>query len=170
MEGRMTVCNMSIEGGARAGLIAPDEKTFAYLKGRRGAEGRGLGRMALAYWKTLLHRRGRAFRQGRRARRGQHLPPIVTWGTSPRTCCRSPASCPTPTTSPTKNKRVQEARARLHGPDAGTKITDIKIDAVFIGSCTNGRIEDLRAVAGVVEGQEGRADRQAPWSCRARAW
>jgi 3-isopropylmalate/(R)-2-methylmalate dehydratase large subunit len=152
MEGRMTVCNMTIEGGARAGLIAPDEKTYAYFKGRPRAPKGKAWDMAVEYWKTLPSDEGAHYDKIVRLDAAA-LPPIVTWGSSPEDVIPSPARCPIPTTSRTRPSGLEMARARLHGPEPGTPITDIKIDRVFIGSCTNGRIEDLRAAAKVVEGK-----------------
>ena len=153
MEGRMTICNMSIEGGARAGLIAPDETTFAYVKDKpRAPKG--------AAWE-------RRSPTGRRCStdEGAHfdkvivldaakLPPIVTWGSSPEDVVSVHGIVPNPDEIADENKRTSKQRALDYmGLTPGTKITDIALDRVFIGSCTNGRIEDLRAVAKVVEGK-----------------
>ena len=153
MEGRMTVCNMSIEGGARAGLIAPDETTFAYVKDKPRAPTGAAWDMALDYWKTLKTDEGAHFDRIVRLDAAQ-LPPIVTWGSSPEDVIAVTGEVPNPDLIEDENKRVSKHRALDYmGLKAGTKITDIEIDRVFIGSCTNGRIEDLRAVAKVVEGK-----------------
>lgn len=153
MEGRMTICNMSIEGGARAGLIAPDETTFAYLKGRpKAPQGETLER-ALDYWKTLHSDEGAHFDKVV-VLDAAKLPPIVTWGSSPEDVASVLGTVPDPEAIEDENKRNSKKRALDYmGLTPGTKITDIAIDRVFIGSCTNGRIEDLRAVAKVVEGK-----------------
>ena len=155
MEGRMTVCNMSIEGGARAGMVAPDEKTFAYLKGRpEGAQGRRLGHGDEVLG-DAAHGRGRALRQRGQARRRQaaadrHLGHLARGRRVHRR-----AWCPTRPRCADEGKRASMARALEYmGLTPGTKITDIPLDVVFIGSCTNGRIEDLRAVAKIVEGKK----------------
>ena len=152
MEGRMTVCNMSIEGGARAGLIAPDETTYAYIKDRprapRGAEWDAARR----YWETLPSDEGAPFDREVRLD-ASDLPPIVTWGTSPEDVASVTGVVPDPDEIEDENRRATKKLAlRYMGLAAGTKITDIAIDRAFIGSCTNGRIEDLRAAAGIVEG------------------
>jgi len=153
MEGRMTVCNMSIEGGARAGLIAPDETTFAYVKDKPRAPKGAAWDMALDYWKTLKTDEGAHFDRIVRLDAAQ-LPPIVTWGSSPEDVVSVTGEVPNPDLIDDENKRVSKHRALDYmGLKAGTKITDIEIDRVFIGSCTNGRIEDLRAVAKVVQGK-----------------
>jgi 3-isopropylmalate/(R)-2-methylmalate dehydratase large subunit len=154
MEGRMTVCNMSIEGGARAGLIAPDEKTFAYIKDRpRAPKGADFER-ALAYWETLFSDEGAHFDREVRLD-AANLPPIVSWGSSPEDVVAVTGSVPNPDDIQDEHKRTSKWRALEYmGLKPGTKITDIKLDRVFIGSCTNGRIEDLREVAKVVEGRK----------------
>ncbi len=153
MEGRMTVCNMSIEGGARAGLIAPDEKTFEYVKGRPRAPKCEMWDAALAYWKTLHSDEGAHFDREVRLDAAD-LPPIVSWGSSPEDVVSVTGMVPDPDQIPDENKRKSKWRALEYmGLKPGTKITDIRLDKVFIGSCTNGRIEDLRAVARVVEGR-----------------
>ncbi|MEX0343412.1 MAG: 3-isopropylmalate dehydratase large subunit [Rhizobiaceae bacterium] len=154
MEGRMTVCNMTIEAGARAGLIAPDEKTFAYIKDRPRAPTGEAWDMALAYWKTLHSDEGAHFDQTV-VLDAANLPPIVSWGSSPEDVVSVTGVVPDPTQIEDENKRASKQRALDYmGLAAGTKITDIEIDRVFIGSCTNGRIEDLRAVANVVGGRK----------------
>lgn len=152
MEGRMTVCNMAIEGGARAGLIAPDEVTFAYVKGRphapKGADWEG----ALAWWQTLFSDEGAHFDKVVTLR-GEDIAPVVTWGTSPEDVLPITAHVPAP--EDFEGGKVEAARRSLDymGLTPGQKLTDIEIDAVFIGSCTNGRIEDLRAAAEILKGQ-----------------
>jgi 3-isopropylmalate/(R)-2-methylmalate dehydratase large subunit len=153
MEGRMTVCNMSIEGGARAGLIAPDETTFAYVKDKPRAPKGAAWDQALAYWKTLRSDEGAHFDRVVKLD-GANLPPIVTWGSSPEDVASVTGFVPDPDAIQDENKRASKKRALDYmGLTAGTRITDIALDRVFIGSCTNGRIEDLRQVAKVVEGR-----------------
>jgi 3-isopropylmalate/(R)-2-methylmalate dehydratase large subunit len=153
MEGRMTVCNMTIEGGARAGMIAPDEKTYAYIKDRpRAPKGKAWG-MARAYWETLKSDDDAYFDTEVKLDAGD-LPPIVTWGSSPEDVVSVTGIVPDPERIEDENKRASKKRALAYmGLTPGTKITDIKLDRVFLGSCTNGRIEDLRAAAAVVEGR-----------------
>jgi len=153
MEGRMTVRNMSIEGGARAGMVAPDETTFAYLKGRPKAPKGAAWDEALRFWDTLRSDEGAHFDKEVRLDAAS-LPPIVTWGTSPEDVVSVTGAVPNPDDIADENKRRSKWRALEYmGLQPGTKITDITLDRVFIGSCTNGRIEDLRAVAKVVAGQ-----------------
>jgi 3-isopropylmalate/(R)-2-methylmalate dehydratase large subunit len=154
MEGRMTVCNMTIEGGARAGLIAPDEKTYAYLKDRpRSPKGEAWDR-AVAYWESLKTDEGAHFDKEIRLD-AANLPPIVSWGTSPEDVISVTGTVPNPDDIADENKRRSKWRALEYmGLTPGTKITDIRPDRVFIGSCTNGRIEDLRAVAKIVDGKK----------------
>lgn len=154
MEGRMTICNMSIEGGARAGLIAPDEKTYAYVQDKpRAPKGKAFD-MALEYWKTLHTDEGAHFDKVV-VLDAAKLPPIVTWGSSPEDVVAVTGVVPDAEVIEDENKRNSKKRALDYmGLTAGTKITDISVDRVFIGSCTNGRIEDLRAVAKVVEGRK----------------
>ena len=153
MEGRMTVCNMAIEGGARAGLIAPDDKTFEYVKGRPHAPKGAQWEAALAYWKTLFTDDDAVFDKVLTLR-GEDIEPSVTWGTSPEDVLPISAFVPAPESF--EGGKVEAAQRALDymGLEAGMKLTDIKIDTVFIGSCTNGRIEDLRAVADVVRGKK----------------
>ncbi len=154
MEGRMTICNMSIEGGARAGLIAPDEKTYAYVQDKPRAPKGKAWDMALEYWKTLHTDEGAHFDKVV-VLDAASLPPIVTWGSSPEDVVAVTGVVPDAEVIEDENKRNSKKRALDYmGLSAGTKITDIAIDRVFIGSCTNGRIEDLRAVAKVVEGKK----------------
>ncbi|MEF2072115.1 3-isopropylmalate dehydratase large subunit [Consotaella aegiceratis] len=154
MEGRMTICNMSIEGGARAGLIAPDETTFEYIKGRpRAPQGKAWD-MALAYWKTLRSDEGAHYDKVVRLEAAS-LPPIVSWGSSPEDVVSVTGTVPDPEAIEDENKRASKRRALDYmGLTPGTRMTDIEIDRVFIGSCTNGRIEDLRAVAKIVDGRK----------------
>jgi 3-isopropylmalate/(R)-2-methylmalate dehydratase large subunit len=153
MEGRMTVCNMSIEGGARAGMIAPDEKTFAYLNGRPKSPKGALWDQAVAYWSQLRTDEGAHFDHEVRLD-ASRLPPIVSWGTSPQDVVSIGGLVPQIEDGKTEQKRASIKRSLeymgLHG---GEKITDIAIDRVFLGSCTNGRIEDLRAAAKIIEGR-----------------
>lgn len=153
MEGRMTICNMSIEGGARAGLIAPDEITFEYIKGKpRAPKGEAL-EQAIAYWKTLKSDEGAHFDRIVKLNAAE-LPPIVSWGSSPEDVVSVQGIVPNPDDIQDETKRASKWRALDYmGLKPGTPMTDISIDRVFIGSCTNGRIEDLRAVAKVVEGK-----------------
>ncbi len=153
MEGRMTVCNMAIEGGARAGLIAPDETTFEYVKGRPHAPKAGQYEQAVEYWKTLYTDEGAEFDKVVTLR-GEDIEPVVTWGTSPEDVLPITASVPKP--EDFSGGKVDAARRAIEymGLTPGQKLTDIEIDTVFIGSCTNGRIEDLRAVADIVKGKK----------------
>ncbi len=154
MEGRMTLCNMSIEGGARAGLIAPDEKTFAYLKDRPKAPKGAAWDQAVAYWSKLKTDDGAQFDTVVTLNAAE-LPPLVTWGTSPEDVITIEGTVPTPSDAPNEAKKVAIARALDYmGLKGGEKITDVKIDRAFIGSCTNGRIEDLRAAAAVAKGKK----------------
>ncbi len=153
MEGRMTVCNMSIEGGARAGLVAPDEKTYAYLKGRPKSPKGTQWDTAVRYWDTLRSDDGAHFDHVLKLD-AQKLPPLVTWGTSPEDVVSITGVVPDPDDIPDEHKRHSKKKALEYiGLTPGTKITDIALDKVFIGSCTNGRIEDLREVARVVDGK-----------------
>ena len=154
MEGRMTVCNMSIEGGARAGMIAPDEKTFAFIKGRPRAPKGAAWDMAMRYWETLRTDEGAHFDREVRLD-ATKLPPIVSWGTSPEDVVSVAGTVPNPADVADEAKRASMARALDYmGLTPGTKITDIPLDVVWIGSCTNGRMEDLREVARIVEGKK----------------
>ncbi|MBJ3777203.1 3-isopropylmalate dehydratase large subunit [Acuticoccus mangrovi] len=154
MEGRMTVCNMSIEGGARAGMVAPDDTTFAYIDGRPKAPKGIAFEQALAYWKTLPSDEDAAFDR-EVSLDGANLPPIVTWGTSPEAVMSIEGAVPNPADveDPAK-RRAMERALEYMALTPGTPMTDIAIDKVFIGSCTNGRIEDLRAVANIVRGHK----------------
>jgi 3-isopropylmalate/(R)-2-methylmalate dehydratase large subunit len=152
MEGRMTVCNMAIEGGARAGLIAPDEKTFQYVMGRPHAPKGAAWEAALAYWKTLYTDEGAHFDKVITLR-AEDIAPVVTWGTSPEDVL--PITAEVPSAESFEGGKVGAAQRSLDymGLKPGTKLADVEIDTVFIGSCTNGRIEDLREVAKVMEGR-----------------
>jgi len=153
MEGRMTVCNMSVEGGAKAGFIAPDEKTYAYLKDRPMSPKGAMWDQAMRYWETLTSDDGAHFDREIRLDAAK-LPPIVTWGTSPEQVVSIAGRVPVLSEIADENKRVAAERSLGYmGLKGGEKITDIKLDRVFIGSCTNARIEDLREVARVVEGK-----------------
>ncbi len=154
MEGRMTMCNMSIEGGARAGLIAADETTFAYIKGRPLAPKAGHWDKAVSYWKTFFSDDGAEYDK-EVALKAEDIPPIVTWGTTPEDVVPITGTVPSPAdfTDPNKKASVERMLAYM-GLTPGTKMTDIPVDKVFIGSCTNARIEDLREVAKVVEGKK----------------
>ena len=153
MEGRMTVCNMAIEGGARAGLIAPDEKTFEYCKGRPHAPKGAAWEQAVEYWKSLFTDDGAHFDKVIEID-GEDIAPVVTWGTSPEDVLPITDSIPAPESF--QGGKVEAVKRSLDymGLSAGQKLTDIKIDTVFIGSCTNGRIEDLRAAAKILEGKK----------------
>jgi 3-isopropylmalate/(R)-2-methylmalate dehydratase large subunit len=154
MESRMTVCNMTIEGGARAGLIAPDEKTFAYLKGKPKSPKGGLWEQAVAYWQTLATDDGASY-DTEITLNASDIAPQVTWGTSPEDVVPITASVPDPKSAPNAGKREQMVRSLTYMDlTPGTPMTEVKIDRVFIGSCTNGRIEDLRSAADVVRGRK----------------
>jgi len=153
MEGRMTVCNMSVEAGARAGFIAPDEKAFAYLKDRpRSPKGKRWDE-AIRYWETLRSDDGAHFDREIRLDAAK-LPPLVTWGTSPEQVVSVTGRVPRPQDIADENKRRAAVTSLDYmGLKGGENITDIALDRVFIGSCTNARIEDLRVVARVVDGK-----------------
>jgi 3-isopropylmalate/(R)-2-methylmalate dehydratase large subunit len=154
MEGRMTVCNMTIEGGARAGLIAPDETTFAYLQGRPMAPKGAAWEAAVAYWKSLTTDAGAHF-DTEIVLDAADLVPQVTWGTSPEDVIPITGTVPDPAVIADEAKRRAAIRALDYmGLTAGMKATDIAVDVVFIGSCTNGRIEDLRAAAKILSGRK----------------
>jgi 3-isopropylmalate/(R)-2-methylmalate dehydratase large subunit len=153
MEGRMTICNMSVEGGARAGMIAPDEKTFAYLMGRPKAPKAGAWEAARRYWESLPSDEGAHFDREIRLDAGK-LPPLVTWGTSPEQVVSIKGRVPVPSEIADEHKRrAAERSLEYMGLKGGERVTDIKLDRIFIGSCTNARIEDLREVARVVAGK-----------------
>ncbi len=154
MEERMTICNMTIEAGARAGLIAPDQKTFDYLKGRTMSPKGKNWEKAIAFWKTLYSDKNCKFDKEINIR-GEDIEPLVTWGTSPQDV--SPVTGVVPDPEKEKNEDRKQAMKRsleYMGLKANTKISDIKIDKIFIGSCTNGRIEDLRLAAGLLKGKK----------------
>ncbi len=154
MEGRMTVCNMSIEGGARAGLVAPDEKTFDYVKGRPMAPKGAAWEAAVAYWKTLPSDDGARYEKEVTLDAAQ-IAPQVTWGTSPEDV--APITGSVPTLDQAKNDAQREAWQRKYaymGIEPGQKLTEIDVQHVFIGSCTNGRLEDIRSVAEVAKGHK----------------
>jgi 3-isopropylmalate/(R)-2-methylmalate dehydratase large subunit len=154
MEGRMTVCNMTIEGGARAGMVAPDEKAFAYLKDRPKAPKGEAWDQAMRYWETLRTDEGAHFDRVVKLDAGA-LPPIVSWGTSPEDVIAVTGAVPDPELIADETKRASKRRALDYmGLKPGTKITDIELDVIWIGSCTNGRIEDLRAAAKILEGKK----------------
>ncbi|CAM1641628.1 Aconitase/3-isopropylmalate dehydratase large subunit [Bartonella apis] len=154
MEGRMTVCNMSIEAGARAGMIAPDETTFDYIRSRPRAPKGEMLEKAIAYWKTLKSDEG-AHYDTVVTLDASELVPSVTWGSSPEDVVPVTGVVPDPEEIADETKRASKMRALEYmGLKAGTKMTDIKIDRVFIGSCTNGRIEDMRAAAAMVKGKK----------------
>ena len=154
MEGRMTVCNMAIEGGARAGMVAPDEKTFEYVKGRPRAPKGAAYDQAVAYWRTLFTDADAHFDKEVQLDAAK-LPPIVSWGSSPEDVISVLGIVPNPDDIADANKRASKWRALEYmGLQPGTKITDIKLDRIFLGSCTNGRIEDLRAAAAVLKGHK----------------
>ena len=153
MEGRMTVCNMSVEAGAKAGFIAPDEKAFAYVKDRpKSPKGKAWDE-AMRYWETLTSDDGAHFDREVRLDAAK-LPPLVTWGTSPEQVISVTGRVPVPAEIGDEHKRRAAATSLGYmGLAGGEKITDIALDRVFIGSCTNGRIEDLREVARVAKGK-----------------
>ncbi len=153
MEGRMTVSNMTIEAGARAGLVTPDDKTFAYLKGRPMAPQGAQWDAAVAYWRTLKSDDGAMYDREVRIDAAD-IAPQVTWGTSPEDVVPITGVVPDPQDAPTEAKRAAMRRSLDYmGLTPGTRMTDVSIDNVFIGSCTNSRIEDLRAAADILRGR-----------------
>ena len=153
MEGRMTLCNLTIEGGARAGLVAPDETTFDYLRGRPSAPKGGAWDIALASWKTLFSDPDAVFDREVRID-ASAIAPLVTWGTSPEDVVPVTGVAPSPEAFPSPDKRAAVVRALEYmGLEAGQPIASAKVDVVFIGSCTNSRIEDLRIAADIVRGR-----------------
>jgi 3-isopropylmalate/(R)-2-methylmalate dehydratase large subunit len=153
MEGRMTVCNMSIEAGARAGMIAPDETTYAYLKDRPKAPKGADWDAARRYWETLPADADAAFDREVKLDAAK-LPPLVTWGTNPEQVVAITGRVPVASDIADEGKRRSAERSLVYmGLKGGEKITDIAVDRVFIGSCTNARIEDLRAAARIVDGK-----------------
>ncbi len=154
MEGRMTVCNMAIEAGARAGMIAPDEKTFAYLEGRPMAPTGDNWNKAVAWWSSLPSDAGASYDK-EVTLKAKDILPTVTWGTSPEDALPITSAVPYPNKEQDMAIRDKLERAiNYMGLTAGQKLTDIKIDTVFIGSCTNSRIEDLRAAASLADGHQ----------------
>ena len=154
MEGRMTLCNLSIEGGARAGLVAPDETTFEYMKGRPSAPKGGAWEMALAHWKTLYSDPDAVWDEVIDIR-AEDIGPTVTWGTSPEQALPLSASVPSPDDFEDPNQKEAARRAiQYMGLTAGEPLAGLKIDRVFIGSCTNSRLTDLRAAAEEIKGRK----------------
>ncbi|CAG9297019.1 3-isopropylmalate dehydratase large subunit [Celerinatantimonas diazotrophica] len=154
MEGRMTLCNMAIEAGARAGLIAPDEKTFTFLKGKEFAPADEYWEQAVEYWKSLRTDEGAQFDKVVTLN-GADISPLVTWGTSPEQVL--PVDQPLP--DPAQMSDLIKSQAAINalkymGLQPGIKLTDVSIDVVFIGSCTNGRIEDFRQAAALLKGKK----------------
>src|SRR5262249_7739782 len=153
IEGRMTICNMSVEGGAKAGFIAPDEIAYAYLKDKPKAPKGKAWDEAMRYWETLRSDDGAQFDREIRLDAAK-LPPLVTWGTNPDQVTSITGKVPVPSEIADEKKRVAAERSLEYmGLKGGEKMTDLRLDRVFIGSCTNARIEDLRAAARVVEGK-----------------
>ena len=154
MEGRMTVCNMAIEAGARAGMVAPDEKTFAYIKGKPMAPSNELWDKALDWWQSLPSDDGAVY-DTEITLQASEIVPTVTWGTSPEDALPITDYVPNPEkiSDPVLKAKIERSLDYM-GLKAGQKLTDIQIDTVFIGSCTNSRIEDLRAAAGIIEGRK----------------
>ncbi|MEV0408205.1 3-isopropylmalate dehydratase large subunit [Actinoallomurus sp. NPDC050550] len=154
MEGRMTVCNMSIEAGARAGMIAPDETTFAYLEGRQNAPSGADWAAAKEYWRSLRTDDDATFDK-EVVIDASELTPFVTWGTNPGQGAPLASSVPDPASFAESTRRSAAERALEYmGLTAGTPLRDVAVDTVFVGSCTNGRIEDLRAAAEVIKGRK----------------
>jgi 3-isopropylmalate/(R)-2-methylmalate dehydratase large subunit len=154
MEARMTICNMSIEWGAKAGMIAPDETTFEYLKDKPHAPQGVDWEAAVEYWKSLATDEDATFDR-EVVLRAEEVAPFVTWGTNPGQGVPLSAVVPSPDDFDNENDRVAAERALEYmGLTAGTPLRDIHVDTVFLGSCTNGRIEDLRAAAGVLAGRK----------------
>jgi 3-isopropylmalate/(R)-2-methylmalate dehydratase large subunit len=172
MEGRMTVCNMSIEWGARAGMIAPDQTTFDYLAGRPHAPKGDDWDAAVEYWKSLRTDDDATF-DAEVVLDAAGITPFVTWGTNPGQGAPLSASVPDPADFDDESDRVSAEKALAYmGLEAGTPLRDIKVDTVFVGSCTNGRIEDLRAAAAIIKGYkvaEGVRMLVVPGSMRVRA-
>ncbi len=172
MEGRMTVCNMSIEAGARAGMVAPDDTTFAYLEGRDHAPKGAAWDEAVAEWRALPTDDGATFDR-QVVVEGAGLVPYVTWGTNPAQVARIDGTVPDPDSYADPVEQEAASRALEYmGLTEGTRLADIPVDTVFIGSCTNGRIEDLRAAADVLRGRKVRAGLRAlvvPGSHRVKA-
>lgn len=154
MEGRMTICNMSIEAGARAGMIAPDETTFAYLKGKPMAPQGEMWDKAVAWWSSLVSDEGARYDR-EVVIKAEDIVPTVTWGTSPEDTAPITGFVPDPAKEKDEARRAKIQRSLDYmGLSGGVKIEDITIDTVFIGSCTNSRIEDLRAAASIAKGRK----------------
>lgn len=154
MAGRMTICNMTIEAGARAGLIAPDETTFDYIKGRPMAPKAGAFEQAVQFWQTLPSDEGARYDK-EVVLKAEEIEPQVTWGTSPQDVVPITGIVPNPKAESDPNRRSAMERSLVYmGLEPGTPVSELKVDKVFVGSCTNGRIEDLRAAAKVVEGKQ----------------
>jgi 3-isopropylmalate/(R)-2-methylmalate dehydratase large subunit len=154
MEARMTVCNMTIEAGARAGMIAPDETTFEYLKGRPMAPKGGAWEQAVAYWKTLPSDEGATYDK-EVVLKAEDIVPQVTWGTSPQDVVPVTGHTPDPAAEADPGKKAAIERALAYmGLAPNTPMTEVAVDKVFIGSCTNGRIEDIRAAAAIAKGRK----------------
>jgi 3-isopropylmalate/(R)-2-methylmalate dehydratase large subunit len=172
MEGRMTLCNMSIEGGARAGLVAPDQTTFDYVNGRDQAPSGEEWDAAVAYWRTLTTDEGARFDK-EVVLDAATISPHVTWGTNPAQVTPISGTVPDPDEMEDAGEREAAARALTYmGLKAGTPMREVRVDTVFLGSCTNSRIEDLRAAAAVLEGRHVRAGMRAlvvPGSHRIKA-
>lgn len=171
MEARMTICNMSIEAGARAGMIAPDDTTFAYLQGRPHAPGGADWDAAVAYWRTLPTDADAVY-DAEVDIDADTLEPFVTWGTNPGMGVALSGEVPDPATLSNETARLTAEKALAYMDlQPGTKMRDVKVDTVFIGSCTNGRLEDLRAAASVVKGRHKSPDVRVlvvPGSARVR--
>lgn len=158
MEGRMTLCNMSIEAGARSGLVAPDQVTFDYVMGRPKSPKGAAFEQAVSYWKTLITDEGAVYDKEVFIR-AEDIAPQVTWGTSPENVLPITGIVPNPANVTDQDKKTAMQRALDYmGLTAGTRLQDVTIDRVFIGSCTNGRIEDIRAVAEIAKGRKVHAD------------
>lgn len=153
MEGRMTICNMAIEGGARAGLIAPDETTYEYVKGRPHAPKAAQWEAAMSWWKTLFSDDD-AHWDKVVTLKAEEIAPTVTWGTSPEDALPITATVPAPEDFQGGKRDAVKRALEYMGLTAGTPLNEIEIDTVFIGSCTNGRIEDLRAAAAILKGKK----------------
>ena len=171
MEARMTICNMSIEWGAKAGLIAPDQTTFDYIEGRPEAPKGAEWDAAVAYWKTLVTDDDATF-DDEIVLDASEMTPFVTWGTNPGQGVPLGSAVPSPDDFSDQGERIAAEKALEYmGLEAGTSMRDIKVDTVFVGSCTNGRIEDLRAAADVIKGRKVAADTRllvVPGSVRVR--
>ena len=154
MEGRMTLCNLTIEAGARAGLVAPDAITFDYLRGRPAAPKGGAWEMALSYWKSFFTDEDAVFDREVQID-ASRIAPLVTWGTSPEDVIAVTDAAPDPESFATADKRAAARRALEYmGLEAGQPIQSAKVDVVFIGSCTNSRLEDLRVAARIAQGRK----------------